>query len=549
MQTTATAPVLGGRPLGGGAFDDVPAAAADGFALLLALLAGGASTGPGLSSVTVEASRADPPAVSSALAGQTGGGEGRAAALPAFPGSVLAADGSMAGRDASTAAGATSGGLASAGILPLPATTAEAPILAEQPGPLSGLETAASAEGASPEAPLLFAAAAERALAAPRPAPTGGDRTSPAIARAFLDPAVSAAEERSPALADRGQAATFAASAGDARAPAATPTGTVERGPASAVGAEAGASVATPTAFVEPLPAAETAPSMAGTTVELAESGAAAATAGPTVEPFVAPSAERRSSVDPAHSADGSPAETVAGRSETAEPTAVAIGSRPARAELDPGAPARRATLREGSAPTERVHEGGAGPGRSAASAEPVSASHAVARAALDQPPVAPIPHGPQTLALGRPAELVPTYPAPAAPQPPAVQIAATILQRAHGPIEQLQLRLEPAELGTIEITVASGERRRARAVLLADRVETLELLQREQRTLERILEASGLELEPGGLELGLRREERGSERDGGRPSFAPEPARADRAPEPITAPRVSSLRLLDLSV
>lgn len=134
-------------------------------------------------------------------------------------------------------------------------------------------------------------------------------------------------------------------------------------------------------------------------------------------------------------------------------------------------------------------------------------------------------------------------------PQPPAIQVAATIVQRASAPIEGLRLQLEPGELGTVEIEVSTGERRRARAVVLVERPETLELLLREQRSIERILAASGLDLPAGGLELGLRQE--GGNRRGalGRADRTATAPTASGSAEPPPAPRLLSLRLLDLVI
>jgi flagellar hook-length control protein FliK len=133
--------------------------------------------------------------------------------------------------------------------------------------------------------------------------------------------------------------------------------------------------------------------------------------------------------------------------------------------------------------------------------------------------------------------------------QAPTVQIAAALLQRDGAPVDRLQVTLQPAELGAVEVTLTSEGRRKTRALVLVDRPETLELLRREQPTLERILIASGLELEAGGLEFGLRRE---GERRGG--PFAPptaEPIAAEPGPrtnQPAPA-RLLDLRLLDLVV
>ncbi len=79
---------------------------------------------------------------------------------------------------------------------------------------------------------------------------------------------------------------------------------------------------------------------------------------------------------------------------------------------------------------------------------------------------------------------------------------------------DRLTLNLMPAELGRIEIQLTVGDDKSAQAVIRVDNPQTLDLLQREARGLERALEAAGLRTEAGGLDFGLRGEDR---RDGAR--------------------------------
>jgi len=161
-------------------------------------------------------------------------------------------------------------------------------------------------------------------------------------------------------------------------------------------------------------------------------------------------------------------------------------------------------------------------------------------------------PASAEPVSAGRPGAdpgMSPRGTAAPTPQPPSVQIAAAVLQRDGAPIDRLRVALEPAELGSVELTLTSERRGKTRALVLVDRPETLELLQREQRTLERILIVSGLELEAGGLELGLRGD--GSQREGPfAPTTAGAPAEEPDRPLASAAPaRLLELRLLDLVV
>jgi len=122
------------------------------------------------------------------------------------------------------------------------------------------------------------------------------------------------------------------------------------------------------------------------------------------------------------------------------------------------------------------------------------------------------------------------------------------------GGVARLSVTLEPAELGRVEISL---ERRGETAELriLAERPETLALLQREQRELDRALNQAGLAPEARALSFALagsgsggsgpRREGRGG---GERP--APLAAQgAGRAEAAAAPPPRRLLSLLDLAV
>jgi hypothetical protein len=235
------------------------------------------------------------------------------------------------------------------------------------------------------------------------------------------------------------------------------------------------------------------------------------------------------------------PTTSVAGGTEVASAPRPAVeGSPPAV-----GGPSQRGPVDRSAAPGAVADPatGRTGEGLDTTGSPDAPPTHA---AALADPPASA---GPASGQPGADPALLPRATAAATPQPPSVQIASAVLQRDGAPIDRLRVALEPAELGSVEVTLTSERRGRTRALVLVDRPETLELLQREQRTLERILLASGLELEAGGLELGLRRE---GDRGGG--SFAPpaggvppsEPARLASSPGPT---RLLELRVLDLFV
>lgn len=71
----------------------------------------------------------------------------------------------------------------------------------------------------------------------------------------------------------------------------------------------------------------------------------------------------------------------------------------------------------------------------------------------------------------------------------------------------QFQIRLDPAELGRIEVTLDIKEDGEVKASLVVDRVETLALLKREAPNLQQAFEQAGLRQNADGLSFSLRGE------------------------------------------
>lgn len=90
------------------------------------------------------------------------------------------------------------------------------------------------------------------------------------------------------------------------------------------------------------------------------------------------------------------------------------------------------------------------------------------------------------------------------AQQAPAAQIAFTIAQNAAGAADRIRMQLYPRELGEVEIVLNVQEDRRADVVVRAERPETMELLQRDARELQRALQAAGLDVEQQNLSFEL---------------------------------------------
>ncbi len=107
--------------------------------------------------------------------------------------------------------------------------------------------------------------------------------------------------------------------------------------------------------------------------------------------------------------------------------------------------------------------------------------------ASLIQPPK---PEGAQ-------AHLAKAIPPSAVP----IEIGLRALQGAR----EFQIRLDPAELGRVEVRLEIGDDKSVSAKVVVDRVETLHLLQREAKTLERAFEQAGLKSSDSGIDISLR--------------------------------------------
>lgn len=76
---------------------------------------------------------------------------------------------------------------------------------------------------------------------------------------------------------------------------------------------------------------------------------------------------------------------------------------------------------------------------------------------------------------------------------------------RALAGSKRFDIRLDPAELGRIDVKLDISDKGEVSAKLVVDRVETLHLLQRDARTLERAFEQAGLKPSDAGVDISLR--------------------------------------------
>ena len=96
---------------------------------------------------------------------------------------------------------------------------------------------------------------------------------------------------------------------------------------------------------------------------------------------------------------------------------------------------------------------------------------------------------------------------------PPAVKIEGVALEIATQASEgrqRFEIRLDPPELGRIDVRLDFTRDGQVTARLVVDRAETLDLLRRDSSNLERTLESAGLRTDDSGLQFSLRNQSNG---------------------------------------
>lgn len=105
---------------------------------------------------------------------------------------------------------------------------------------------------------------------------------------------------------------------------------------------------------------------------------------------------------------------------------------------------------------------------------------------------------------------------AQAAAQPNLGALAVTVAAKSKNGEKHFDIRLDPPELGRVEVKLSIDDAGKAQANLAVEKPHTLELLQRDRSTLERALRDAGLDLTGGSLNFSLKGQDR--EQNGGAP-------------------------------
>jgi flagellar hook-length control protein FliK len=136
------------------------------------------------------------------------------------------------------------------------------------------------------------------------------------------------------------------------------------------------------------------------------------------------------------------------------------------------------------------------------------------------------------------------TSPQRAAAPPDAVPLAAVpiaIATRVEAGERKFEIRLDPPDLGRIEVRLNVDSSGRATSHLVVDRADTLDLLRRDAPALERALQSAGLTTDDGALQFSLR-DQSFAGRDQGAPAPVP-PIAPAATPDSDLAPIDATLR------
>ena len=134
---------------------------------------------------------------------------------------------------------------------------------------------------------------------------------------------------------------------------------------------------------------------------------------------------------------------------------------------------------------------------------------------------------------------------------PPAMQVAVQIARAAEEGINRISMRLHPADMGRVDVELEVRSDGRVMAVVAADKQETLEMLQRDSRSLEKALQDAGLRTGSDSLSFSLR-EHKDGESDPGQGSSGTAAELAENESDPAIVPphaQPRSVPALDIRV
>lgn len=125
---------------------------------------------------------------------------------------------------------------------------------------------------------------------------------------------------------------------------------------------------------------------------------------------------------------------------------------------------------------------------------------------------------------------------------PPTAQIAMQLSRAAAEGQNRMSIQLQPAELGRVDVRLEVAADGKVMTIVAAERAETLDLLQRDQRNLEKALQDAGMNADAEGFTFLL---DRGQD-DGGQPFGEPgADDGGDEGGDPTTPDAIPAVRMV----
>lgn len=97
---------------------------------------------------------------------------------------------------------------------------------------------------------------------------------------------------------------------------------------------------------------------------------------------------------------------------------------------------------------------------------------------------------------------------------PASEQVQVAITRAMEDGTDRITLQLDPADLGRVEVKMELSADGRTQVSFLVDKAETLDMLARDARSLERSLQEAGLKTDAGGMEFNLRQQPQFTDND-----------------------------------
>ena len=127
----------------------------------------------------------------------------------------------------------------------------------------------------------------------------------------------------------------------------------------------------------------------------------------------------------------------------------------------------------------------------------------------------------------------------------PLENLAVEIATRAKNGERRFDIRLDPPELGRIDVRLEIDSKGNTSTKLIVERSETLDMLQRDARGLEKALQNAGLKTDAGGLEFSLRQDTQAQQGQHNHPTgFRERPDTVQASAEVMTEVQINNASL-----